>query len=252
MFVFRSLFAAVGFLTALPVPTKLWGGDGELSASKWFFPVVGLGIGYAAMWFDHALGFAFESPMLRSALTLTFLIAVSKALHMDGLADTADGFLSSRPKERILEIMRDSRTGAMGVVAVVVLIVTKLAAMTALPAEARLGAIAFAPVAGRTALLFQMGMLRYARPEGLAAVFANKRGPLLFLFALVFAAGTGYWLLGNVGLFAAAATLLATGLLSVAAHQKIGGFTGDTLGAGAEIVELVAFLAVVALWGRLP
>ena len=172
----KRFLAAIQFLTILPLPrgfsSRRAGAGGLLP----FFPVVGLGIGAAVAVIDRGLGFFFPAGVT-SVLAVILLIAVSGGLHMDGLADTADGFFSSRPRERILEIMRDSRTGPMGVAAIVCVVALKIALIASVAGPARIWVLLLTPVAGRSALLIQMALLPYARPEGLVGIFHRNRSP---------------------------------------------------------------------------
>ena len=121
----RPLLAAIQFLTVIPFPKSFTGGEKELARCMPFFPVVGLLIGIIIAAFDHVMGLIFP-PLPANVMTVIAMTVISGGLHMDGLADTADGFFSARPRERVLEIMRDSRTGVMGVLAVVFVIVLKV------------------------------------------------------------------------------------------------------------------------------
>jgi hypothetical protein len=112
-----SFFAALRFLTVLPVPGCWCGGEEALKRSVPFFAVVGLCIGGLAAGMDAAF-IRILPPLPVAVLVVIFLMAASGGLHVDGLADTADGFFSSRSRERMLEIMQDSRTGPMGTAAV--------------------------------------------------------------------------------------------------------------------------------------
>ena len=114
----KRFLAAIQFLTILPLPRGLCPDERALGGSLPFFPVVGLGIGAAVALIDRGLGSLFPVGVT-SVLAVILLIAASGGLHLDGLADTADGFFSSRPRERIFEIMRDNRTGPMEVAAIV-------------------------------------------------------------------------------------------------------------------------------------
>ena len=126
----KALFAALRFLTILPIPGN-WGTAEEDIAEVPFFPVVGLLLGAVAA--AAAEGAApFAPPMLPAVGIVIVLLGFSGCLHLDGLADTADGFLSSRSREQILEIMKDSRTGAMGVTAIVCLLLLKFASLASL------------------------------------------------------------------------------------------------------------------------
>ncbi len=243
-------FSALSFLTPVRVPAAWAGGERELARGLYCFPVVGLLIGgfAAAVCFglDHVL-----SPLAVAALVVCVLIAASRGLHMDGLADTADGLFSSRPRERILEIMRDSHTGAMGVIAVACVIVLKTALLASVaPEGSRWKLVLLMPLAGRCAMVMTMAVFRYARPEGgLATAFAvaGARRWLLLVWppTTLFAAG---WLLAGIeGVVASAAALCTGFLVGLYCHRRIGGYTGDTLGATNELVECVPAL-VGSLW----
>ena len=244
----RSLLAAFQFMTVLPVKIALDEGDFELSP-KWF-PLVGLTVGALAALLDGALAFLGFSGSLRSILTIAFLAALSGGLHLDGLADSADGFLSARSRERVLEIMRDSRIGTMGVLALFFVLAVKVSALTELSGTLRWKALLFAPLAGRSVQLITLALIPYARQEGgLASLFLRGNTTRIALWAGACLALAGVILFGfwrgaasGVLLFAAA------GLLAFWSYRRIGGFTGDTLGAASEIVEALAFASLLQLY----
>lgn len=245
----KSFLAAVQFLTVIPVPKAFTGDVEDLGKSVPFFPIVGLLIGILAATLAFVL-VAILPPFPACAIIVIFLISVSGSLHMDGLADTADGFFSARPRERILEIMRDSRIGVMGVIAVVCAIMLKVSLLVSLPPSSRTDIIFLMPLAGRCALVVMMTALPYVRSEGgLATLFVNRRSRFHAIWAALFlivAAGlTAEWM----GLAAAIATLAVIALFSLYCFRKIGGCTGDTLGAVCEIAEIMPVLVAVA-WGR--
>jgi adenosylcobinamide-GDP ribazoletransferase len=254
--VIKSFFAALRFLTPVPVPSSWAGGERELSRSPWFFPVVGLLIGGVAAAACFGLGHVLP-PLPGSAIVVCLLIAASRGLHMDGLADTADGMLSSRPRDQILTIMRDSRTGAMGVVAVVCVVLVKTVLLASIaPEGAGWKIVLLVPVAGRCAIVVTMAVFRYAREDGAAApggglatvfVMRGARRWLLLAWALVVVLAGGWLIAGTEGLVAAA-TSIVTGLaVGLYCRGRIGGYTGDTLGATNELVECMPVL-VGALW----
>ncbi|HQJ31558.1 MAG TPA: adenosylcobinamide-GDP ribazoletransferase, partial [Syntrophales bacterium] len=114
----KALLAAFQFLTTIPLPGGKGTGEGDIAGSLPFFPVVGLLIGMAAAAGDFVFSLLFP-PGVAAVLTVLLLVLITGGLHLDGLADTADGIFSVRNRERMLEIMRDSRIGTMGVLAVV-------------------------------------------------------------------------------------------------------------------------------------
>lgn len=241
----KELFAALGFLTVLPLPADWSGNERNLARSPVWFPLVGTMIGGAVALVDLGLRL-FLPPTVVSAFSVLMMLAASGGLHMDGLADTADGFFSSRGRERMLEIMRDSRSGPMGVMAICGLLLLKTVTLAAVPKPLRISTLILMPLAGRTALTVSLTALPYARTTGgLAGVFSTGGIQALLAAAVLMAGG---WLLqNNAGLVAAMAALAGTLLLAAYSKKKIGGFTGDTLGATCELTELIPALVAVAM-----
>lgn len=244
MGLFGPLFSGLAFLTIMPVPGRWCGESRDLERSIVWFPLIGLLIGGVIAGFD--LGVTTLLPVLpASVLTVIAMVAVSGALHLDGLADTADGFLSSRPRERILEIMRDSRVGPMGVLAIAGMLLLKVAAVASLAPPLRFGTLLLLPLAGRSAPVLIMSTLGYVRAQGIGTAFQRKRGLLAPLLALAMPAATGFLAAGTAGLAAAAAAAGVTAIFALWCRAKIGGYTGDTLGASCELAELAPALVML-------
>jgi len=245
----RSFFSALRFLTLFPVPSSWCGDKDNLRKSLFSFPLIGLVIGGIVAGIGFGLGHVLPA-LPASVFVVVALVAASRGLHLDGLADTADGFFSSRSRERILEIMRDSRTGAMGVVAIATVLLLKVSLLAAAGGPLEWGLVLLMPLAGRCALLVVTAFFPYARPEGgLATVFRGGRGrlALLALWACVVLFAAGWLIESRKGLAAAGASIAVALLFGVYSWRKVGGYTGDTLGATCEIVELVPAL-VYATW----
>jgi adenosylcobinamide-GDP ribazoletransferase len=244
----KRFFAAIRFLTILPVPNGWSGDEKTLARSIFFFPLVGLAIGLIAAAFDYAIGQAL--PLLpASVLTILVLIGLSGGLHMDGLADAADGFFSARPRAKMMEIMRDSRIGVMGVLAVMFVVLLKVTLLAAILTSSRWVLILLMPLAGRAAVVLLMTALPYARPEGgLATLFAGSRSWLHGLWAWGLMFVLSGWLAQGLGLAAAILALVLTTLFILYNRSKIGGFTGDTLGAVCELAEMAPLLAAVVYY----
>lgn len=242
----KPFFAALQFLTAIPIPASLGGTEKDLQRSVYFFPAAGLVLGALLAVMDKGLGLVL--PVLpASVIVVTALIILTGGFHLDGLADTADGFMSSRPRERVLEIMKDSRTGPMGVISVVCVLVLKIALLASVTGALRPAVILLMPVAGRCAIVMVMGALPYARPEGgLGSIFMRSRSRLWIAWGIFFVAAVGLAAAGWLGLAAAAGTALAAGLAAIYMNSKIGGITGDTIGAACEVAELVPLLVGAA------
>ncbi len=248
----RSFLSALTFLTVVPVPSRFNLNPDDLGRSTVFFPFIGLVMGLFAAGMGHLLYYVLPSQMV--ALFLVFLlVGMSGALHLDGFADTCDGFLSTRPRDKVLSIMRDSRVGTMGVAGIIFLVLMKWVSLTSIPSSSRLFAIVLMPLTGRTALLAMMAALPYARSEGgLATAFLGNRtlkwvGVAIGIGFMIIVSSLGF---GRFGIIIIAISLGATALFSAFCYTKIGGYTGDTLGAVCEICELFpALVAVVIFYG---
>ncbi len=242
----RSLFAAIRFLTILPIPGTWGTSEDELARCVPWFPVIGLLLGAVAAALAWGLSCA-APPMVAAAVLVVVLLGFSGCLHMDGLADTADGLLSSRPRERILEIMKDSHTGAMGVIAIACVLLLKFASLASLPAYVLWPAALLMPLAGRCAIVVHRALLPYARPNGLGTVFYRRPARLAAVWAAGVLAAAAWGVLGADGLIVWVACMAVTLAVSAYVHRKIGGATGDTFGAVCELIEVVPALALAIM-----
>jgi len=241
----KRFIAALQFLTVCPFVSRVACDERDIGRSTTWFPVIGLLIGAVVMLLDRGLSALFP-PLVSSVIAVIALTAASGGLHADGLADTADGFLSSRPRECMLEIMRDSHTGAMGVLGIVCVFALKIAAIASVPPALRWQALLLMPFAGRCSMVIQLAALPYARSGGLCSVFVQNFRRTDVLFTLLVFAAVGWLVAGFFGLCAAGLSVAAILIFSLWCKGKIGGFTGDTLGAGCEITELIPALLATA------
>jgi len=247
----KSLFAAIRFLTILPVPMSWAGTEHHLAGSVKYFPVVGLLIGVICAVVAWLVTPFFVMP-LAAVLIVIALIVITGGLHLDGLADTADGFLSVSSRQRSLEIMKDSHTGAMGVIAIVCVVLVKITALAAVGESRLLGTVLLMPVAGRCAQVFAISVLPYIRDEsGLGSVFCKNRTILNGIWAVAAVVVIGWLLLGSAGIAGAGGAVLVMVLFAIYCHWKIGGITGDTIGAISELTEAVVPLAVLVSLAKL-
>jgi adenosylcobinamide-GDP ribazoletransferase len=240
-----GLALAVSFLTIVPVRAGD-PGPGGLGASAAWFPLVGAVVGAFAG--GVRVGAApLVGASVASVLAVIALVAVTGALHQDGLADSADGLGVRGDRERRLGVMRDSAVGAFGVLALVgwaLLMVTAVATLD--DGEAILALIAAATLA-RWAALLHAAAAPPARADGLGAGFAPAQTPLAI--ATVIALALAFLTCDALpGLAAAGGALLATGLVTLWSRRTLGGRTGDTLGAAVALAEVAVLLALVACW----
>ena len=244
-----DLLHALMFLTRLPVPAPVRG-DRPLMHTGWAFPLVGLlvgAVGGGTLWLGAHAGI----PLLASALIAIALTAfLTGALHEDGLADLADGFGGGGTKERKIEIMRDSRVGSYGVLALVIATGIKAACLAnlaiAAPWLAAFG-LMVAHVLGRTAILPIAYCLAPATATGLGSG-AGRAKPVTTGLCLALGTLLAFSLLPGTGFIAAlAATALAGGATALLAKRQIGGYTGDVLGGSEQVVECFVLIALTML-----
>jgi adenosylcobinamide-GDP ribazoletransferase len=239
-----GFFLALRFLSILPAPGSAEVTDKQLGRSTAWYPLVGVLLG--ALLF----GCAYLCRRLFSALPSAFIcLAVwtlfTRGLHLDGLADTFDGLGGGADRSRRLAIMKDSRIGVFGVVALVIVLIGKFALLTELLGVYRIQELILIPVLGRWAMLVLIYVFPAAGTSGLAyRVKQHCRLPQFLIGTLI--AGICSWLLlglwGLAALVLAAGTSAALGLLFL---RKLGGCSGDSYGALCEISELVNLLALV-------
>lgn len=245
----RDLVVAARFLTRAPLPA-IDTGDRKLMRAGWCFPVVGAVIGGAGglvAWLGLSLGLpAAASALLAIAATAL----VTGALHEDGLADLADGFGGGRDKERKIAIMRDSRIGTYGVLALIFAVGLKVSAITTILNAGDLAITLFALIAahaGARALLPLVALvLENASNSGLADM-AGKPKTSTTQAALAIAAALFVVLLPfSTALIAALAGCAAAAALGLLARRQIGGYTGDVLGAVEQGAETAILLGIAA------
>ncbi len=243
-----GLKTGLAFLTCLPLPHAAPELRSGIALAAWTFPVVGALIGaFAALiyWLGYTIGF---HPFVAALLTVGATLTVTGALHEDGLADTADGFGGGRTRERKLEIMRDSRTGAFGVSALVLSILLRAAAISSLAEPALVAPALIAAHAGARAMLpLFMWLVPSARQDGLAAEAGRPPQASVIANALLGLGALGLCL-GPIGALIAVLLLAAAiALMAWLCNRQIGGQTGDVLGALEQIGE-IQILLTASVW----
>ena len=244
----KSLILAIQFLTRIPINTIIETEEDSFADSVLWFPAVGILIGAF-----NALVYWLASNVLEGILPIVCAVlanvCITGALHVDGLADTCDGIYSARKKVKMLEIMKDSRIGTNGTIAVVFDILIRVAILLSVSSGNVIWLIFAAPIASRALIPLLMKLSIYAREEGgMGGLFLGKQSWNRTLIA--FAAGMFMvWLsLSFAGLAAFAVAMLAILLYRSYIYSKIQGMTGDTIGAGNEIAEMVFLLAALIIW----
>lgn len=240
-----SLILALRFLTVLPIPGREAQGPTALGRAAWWFPVVGLMLGALLAGAGRLID-ALLPPLVGAALLVTGWKAATGAIHLDGLADCLDG-LAGRDRERRLAIMRDSRIGVFGAVGLALFLLLSVTALAGLALSVRYRLLVLAPVIGRVAPTLAGAWLPPATPgQGLGAAFVASVSRWAGLAHVAGGVGLAAWLLGPWGVAIAAAAWGAAMLWAGFAAVRLGGLTGDVLGAAVELAELGVLLGGAA------
>jgi adenosylcobinamide-GDP ribazoletransferase len=247
----RQFAAAIAFLTRVPVPSRMVFGAKEIGRSARWFPLIGLMIGGCLVASLKLFTLVFP-PLLTAFLIAAIDALLTGSLHLDGLADTADGFGGGRTREDVLRIMRDHVIGSYGAVALVLVIAVKATALAVMIDQHRAVAwLALMPMLGRWSVVLLSATQPYARrsdqdgapPGGSVSDFVGR---VELIVASATALPIAFLLVGWRGLTAALLVLAASGMWGWYCRRRIGGITGDTLGASVEISEALVLLAGLA------
>ena len=235
----KAFFAALQFLTLFPWPKRAARSADEVGAGALFFPLVGFVLGAILVLADYLLRPCFPPALLAVAL-VALLALLSRAFHLDGLADTFDGLGAGGGRERALEIMDDPHIGVFGVVAVVLVLLFKIEAVEHMNAE-RWRALLIAPLLGRWAMVL-LAYRSTAAKEGLGSSLIGRMKGTQFFFATVIAFILAAGFSNTTGLLAMVWVALFTLACRIYLHRRIGGLTGDTFGAVEELSESSALI----------
>ena len=239
----NSFRLALSFLTVLPVYKKMASTE-ELARSVSYYPLIGLLLGLMSAGINfmlHRLGLTIAADVL----AIVSIIVLTGGLHLDGLMDTADGLLSGKNRERQLEIMKDSRVGAMGVLALSILLLLKVTFLYELKFDLKLTTLVLAPVAGRWAMVYAITRYPYARASGGLGSCLKQAGPFQFIVASFILVVTCIGLSGLKGLVIIGTILLAAMMITGTIYKCLGGMTGDTYGATGELIETWSIFVIL-------
>jgi len=235
------------FLTRLPPPDWVAYEPGGLARSARYFPLVGLVVGSLAalVWLIFAP--VLPAPMA-AGLALAVLILATGALHEDGFADCCDGLGGGANRDKALEIMRDSRIGAYGAIGLVMVIGFRWTGLSTFDATEGALALILAPVLARGAMVVLLTFGDYARIDGAARDVKEGVTKPELAVALTICALVAIIAAGLIGLLALVLVLAASALWLAWLTHRLGGFTGDGLGAIEQIAQIVTLLCLAAAW----
>lgn len=251
----RLFFIALQFFTRLPIPAWVGFEASWLQHASRYFPLVGCVVAVIAAAVYYAAAQVLPAPVA-AVLSTAASIYVTGAFHEDGFADTCDGLGGGMTRERVLEIMKDSRVGAYGAIGIVCMLAAKLAALATLPPRVAVAALFLAHPLSRLAATSLIWKLEYVRGEGKAKPLAQQMTTGEFAIASVTALIPAVLLLGagDIAIDAFLASLLAAILAAVWLGHKflrrLGGYTGDCLGAVQQVAEAFIYIAVLATLGH--
>lgn len=239
----RLLLVSLQFLTILPLPFKF--SEEELGSSMLFFPLVGFLIGgllAGVCW----IGTKFLPSPVVVALLIILWIFITGALHLDGLADTLDGLYAGKSKEERLKIMRDEYIGVMGITGIVTILLFKYTLLSSLTTTHIFKTLILTPALSRWGMVVSASISPYAREEGKGKVFVERvrwwYAPLQGVILLA----VSVWFFNLInGLWLIAGLLTLLWLSTLLFQRRIGGVSGDTLGAVNEIGELLPLILIL-------
>ncbi|TAN34936.1 adenosylcobinamide-GDP ribazoletransferase [bacterium] len=238
----RTFRSAVAFLTVVPVAAAA-GHPGE-RLGRAYFPAIGALLGLVAG-VGLALIAGLTTPLIAAVAATALLAALTGALHLDGVADAADGLFGGKDVARRLEVMRDPRVGSFGLVAVILVLLGDVAALASMSPSRAIVALVIAGAISRWALLVMIATLPYVREAGLGLAAAGAHRPFDVVLGSAIAAIVGL-LAWRGALVAALVAVMVALAIRALARSRIGGATGDVYGATAELTQLGALIVFAA------
>lgn len=239
----KQLIILIQFMTRIPVFVNVEYDEEKLGKSIKYFPLVGAIIGIFLYGINILAGKITENRQIAAIIIIIAEIFITGLIHIDGLADTADGLFSYAEKEKILEIMKDPRVGTNGAVALILYFMTKVILLS----EIRPEYIILYPVISRLSTSINAGLGEYARKNGMSNGIIGKNGKKEAVISIIITMILSFIILKAKGLIILIFAILFILLLMKGVKRKIGGITGDTMGASLELTSILVLLAGVVL-----
>ena len=239
----KQLIILIQFMTRIPVFVNVEYDEEKLGKSIKYFPLVGAIIGIFLSGINILAGKITVNRQIAAIIIIIAEIFITGLIHIDGLADTADGLFSYAEKEKILEIMKDSRVGTNGAVALILYFMTKVILLS----EIRPEYIILYPVISRLSTSINAGLGEYARKNGMSNEIIAKNGKKEAVISIIITMILSFIILKAKGLIILIFAILFILLLMKGVKRKIGGITGDTMGASLELTSILVLLAGVVL-----
>lgn len=244
----KNFVTAVQFLTIFTLNKKHEVRENDLAKSMVYFPLVGFALGFILVNADKGLLWMFPHAIV-NAMLIVILVLLTRALHLDGLADTLDGLMGGYDSKSRLHIMKDSRLGTAGVIGIVLLLLVKYLALNNLFSGSKVEALLTAPMLARWSQTLMVYKANYGREEGMGSAFVGHLRGNNMIAAFVVAFGLAIWVNGWIALYLVAGVLVFTLLGRWYLVKRLGGVTGDAIGAMSELNEVLVLLILVVLSG---
>lgn len=242
----RPFIIAIQFLTRIPTPQLAEVSEKEIAHSLAWYPFAGLLIGGILVGLATLLEGL--SANLQSALVLSVWVLLTGALHLDGLADSADAWLGGYgDKDKTLEIMKDPTSGPAAVVILILLLLLKFTALQSIIANKDWLVLLFAPLLARGIMLLLFQTTKYVRPGGLGEAMAKYHSHIVGWTLILAMIASTIWLMNAKGLIILIVVSIVFIMLRGLMQKRLGGTTGDTAGAVVELTELTVLLTASLL-----
>ena len=246
---FEQFIILLQFMTRIPIPLKINYSEKKLGKSIKFFPLIGLVIGLILYFANFLITVYFKNIFYNKTIIAIFLIILEilivGIIHIDGLADTFDGLFSYAKKEKMLEIMKDSRIGTNGTVVLILYFITK----TVLTSEIIMinpKYLIICPIIARLSTPINAGLSNYARKSGMSNAIISENGIFEVIFSLALSIILVFYIIGIEGIITIFIAFIFIIIFMLNVRKKIDGITGDTMGACLELTSiLVLFLGIV-------
>ena len=246
---FEQFIILIQFMTRIPIPLKISYSEKKLGKSIKFFPLVGLIIGLILYFANFLIIVYLKNIFYNKTIIAIFLIILEilivGIIHIDGLADTFDGLFSYAKKEKMLEIMKDSRIGTNGAVVLILYFITKTVLISEIITTNPKYLIIF-PIIARLSTPVNAGLSNYARKSGMSNVIISENGIFEAIFSLALSIILVFYIIDIKGIITIFIAFIFIIIFMLNVRKKIDGITGDTMGASLELTSiLVLFLGIV-------
>lgn len=248
----KNFINAVQFLTIVPMSKSHETEEGSLARSMVYFPVIGFLIGFLLVYADKAMMLAALPQTISNVLLVALSVLVTRALHIDGLADTLDGLMGGRDHSSRLSIMKDSRLGTAGALGIFFVVFVKYVCLNNLFESEKVAALLTAPVLARWSQTFMVFKANYGREAGMGKAFVGHLRASGLAAASVVAIGLSAFVVVRQDIRSVVlifSLLCGVVILTLMGRRylvrKLGGVTGDAIGAMSELNEVLVFLLFV-------